>query len=81
MPLKDHKAFTPSLMEKIIQQAEKSHAKGLITTEKDLVKFKEADFPLPCFSLQMAVQQEQKLANFVKESISHISPWKDTGSQ
>lgn len=74
MPLKDHQAFTPSLMEKIIQQAKKSHAKGLITTEKDLVKFKEADFSLPCFSLRMAVQQEQKLASFVKDHLTRITP-------
>ncbi len=70
MPLRDHQAFTPSLMKTIITQAEKSGAKGLITTEKDLIKLKKDSFQLPCFALKMEVQPDQEFKIFFHEKMS-----------
>lgn len=69
-PLRDHQAFTPTLLRKIEQQAKKSGANGLITTEKDLVKLNKESFQLPCFSLNMEVRAEQELETFIDESFA-----------
>jgi tetraacyldisaccharide 4'-kinase len=74
MALRDHQAFIPSLLQKIGKQAIKSSAKGLITTEKDLVKLSLNDLPLPCFSLQMDVHHEQDFENFITQSITGLLP-------
>lgn len=71
MPLKDHQPFTPSLIQKIAQQAEKSGANGMITTEKDLVKLKKNSFKLPCFSLNMEVQAGLEFETFLENVISN----------
>ena len=70
MPLRDHQALTPSLMKKIASQAEKSGAKGLITTEKDLIKLLKDSFQLPCFALKMEVQTDQDFKLFLQEKMS-----------
>ncbi len=67
MPLRDHQAFTPSLLKKIAKQAERSGAHGIITTEKDLVKLRRNDFKLPCYSLQMKVKPEQNFISYLSE--------------
>jgi tetraacyldisaccharide 4'-kinase len=69
-PLKDHQPFTPSLIKKLTQQAEKSGAKGMITTEKDLVKLKKDSFRLPCFSLKMEVQSGPEVEAFLEKMIT-----------
>ncbi|MCF8070373.1 MAG: tetraacyldisaccharide 4'-kinase [Desulfobacterales bacterium] len=73
MPLKDHQPFTPTLLKKISTQAEKSGAKGLITTEKDLTKLQKDNFHLPCFALQMEVQAEQDFNSFIEEKMSFFT--------
>lgn len=73
LPLRDHQAFTPSLLKKISKRAESSGAQGLITTEKDLVKVKKENFSLPCFSLQMEVVPEEKFTLFINERIKHFN--------
>ncbi len=70
MPLRDHQAFTPSLMKKIMLQAEKSGARGLITTEKDLIKLQKDSFQLPCFGLKMEVQADREFELFFQEKMS-----------
>ncbi len=72
MPLRDHQALTPSLLKKIAKQAERNGAKGIITTEKDLVKLKKEDFPFPCFALQMAVEAEEDFTNFLNEQLETL---------
>ncbi|MEN8199830.1 MAG: tetraacyldisaccharide 4'-kinase [Thermodesulfobacteriota bacterium] len=73
MPLKDHQPFSPSLIKKISSQAEKSGAKGLITTEKDLVKLPKESFSLPCFGLTMAVHPDNELSHFLEEKVSFFT--------
>ena len=73
LPLRDHQAFTPSLLKKIAKQAESSGAQGLITTEKDLVKIKKENFDLPCFALQMKVVPDEEFTLFINEQIRRFS--------
>ncbi len=70
MPLKDHQPFTPALLKKISTQAEKSGAKGLITTEKDLTKLQQDNFSLPCFALKMEVETDHTFDSFMQEKMS-----------
>ena len=73
MPLKDHQPFTSSLLQKISAEAQKSGAKGLITTEKDLVKLRKDNFSLPCFALKMAAQGDSEFEEFLAEKLSLFS--------
>jgi tetraacyldisaccharide 4'-kinase len=68
-PLRDHQPFTPSLIKKLTQQAKKSGAKGMITTEKDLVKLQKDSFRLPCFSLKMEVRSGLEFETFLEKMI------------
>ncbi|MEA3469990.1 MAG: tetraacyldisaccharide 4'-kinase [Thermodesulfobacteriota bacterium] len=70
MPLKDHQAFTPSLIKKIAKQADENNAQGLITTEKDLVKLPEGTFELPCFGLKMEVHTDLAFKKYLNEKLS-----------
>ncbi|RUM42220.1 MAG: tetraacyldisaccharide 4'-kinase [Desulfocapsa sp.] len=74
MPLRDHQAFTPSLLKKINAKAKKSGAQALITTEKDLVKIRKEHFTLPVFSLQMEVHPEQNFTDFLNMQINGFKP-------
>ncbi len=74
MPLKDHQPFTPSLIKKIEHQAEQCNARGLITTEKDLVKLAPDSFQLPCFGLKMKVKAEREFETFLKEILPAPPP-------
>lgn len=67
MPLKDHQPFTPSLIKKIARQAEQCNARGMITTEKDLVKLAADSFKLPCFSLEMKVKTDPEFETYLEE--------------
>jgi len=69
MPLRDHQAFTPSLLKKINTKAASSCAKAIITTEKDLVKIQKEDLKLPVFSLQMEVQPKQDFEEYLNKQI------------
>ncbi len=73
LPLRDHQAFTPSLLKKITNQAESSGALGIITTEKDLVKIKKGNFNLPCFSLQMEVVPDAEFTVFINARIKEFN--------
>ncbi len=70
MPLKDHQAFTPSLVKKITKQAKKNNAQGLITTEKDLIKLQQDTFELPCFGLKMEIQADPAFKKYLEEKLS-----------
>ena len=73
MPLRDHQAFTPSLLKKINAKAKNSGAKALITTEKDLVKIHKNDFHLPVFSLQMEVQADKDFSDYLDMQINSFT--------
>ncbi len=74
MPLKDHQAFTPSLLKKINMKADNSGAKAIITTEKDLVKIRKEDFKLPVFSLQMEVKPDEEFNNYLNKQVNAFKP-------
>ena len=73
IPLKDHQLFKPALIKKISDQAQATNSQGLITTEKDLIKFHKDTFSLPCFALKMQVRVEQNFLNFFEEQINSFS--------
>ncbi|MCK5070166.1 MAG: tetraacyldisaccharide 4'-kinase [Desulfocapsa sp.] len=73
LPLKDHQPFTSALIKKINQQATDSGAKGLITTEKDIVKLKQEHFDLPCYSLKMEVSTNSDFDTFI-DTTFQLSP-------
>lgn len=74
LPLRDHQAFTPSLLKKINSKADACGAKAIITTEKDLVKVQKENFKLPVFSLQMEVQPEQDFEDYLTKQIHDFQP-------
>ncbi|HID70214.1 MAG TPA: tetraacyldisaccharide 4'-kinase [Desulfobacterales bacterium] len=73
IPLKDHQSYTQSLIKKIADQASMTEAKGLITTEKDLIKLQSDTFDLPCFALKMEVQADQPFETFWEEKLSFFT--------
>jgi len=73
MPFKDHQSYTQALIKKIARQAAITGAKGLITTEKDLIKLPRDSFALPCFALKMEVQPDQPFELFWKEKLSFFT--------
>ncbi len=72
--LKDHQALTPSIIKMIEDQARNSNAKGIITTEKDMVKLQRSTFSLPCFSLKMTVTPDAVFKTFFQDWISTTFP-------
>ena len=73
MPLKDHQSYKPPLIKKITRRASIAEAKGLITTEKDLIKLQRDSFNLPCFALKMEVLPDQPFELFWKETLSFFT--------
>jgi tetraacyldisaccharide 4'-kinase len=69
--LKDHQHYTPRLRQQIEKAAINSGAKGMITTAKDMVKlnFKNCDFPLPLYSLQMQSSVDDGLKTLIMERL------------
>ncbi|MBU0944504.1 MAG: tetraacyldisaccharide 4'-kinase [Proteobacteria bacterium] len=70
MALKDHQPYNPLLLKKINNQAAKSGASALITTEKDLIKLQKSSFQLPCFALKMEVRPEPSFEAFINEKVA-----------
>lgn len=73
LALKDHQNYTSILIQKISKQATDTEAKGMITTEKDLVKLHSDTFDLPCFALKMEVQPDQQFEAFWEEKLSFFT--------
>lgn len=69
MPLNDHQAFQPDLIDKITDKAVQSQSNGLITTEKDLIKLHKNCFSLPCFALKMRVETNQDFLSYLEEQV------------
>jgi tetraacyldisaccharide 4'-kinase len=68
--LKDHQLYSSELLEKIAVSARAAGAKGLITTEKDMVKLHTHSSPLPLFSLSMAVQMQESFTDFLLQRLA-----------
>lgn len=73
IPLKDHQSYTLRLIKEISKKASITIAKGLITTEKDLIKLQSDSFNLPCFALKMEVLPDQPFKLFWKEKLSFFT--------
>ncbi len=73
-PLKDHQVLTPSLIKSMEQQARNSGAKGIMTTEKDMIKLQKNTFSLPCFSLRMKVTPDTAFETFFRDWITTTFP-------
>lgn len=54
LPLKDHQDFSAQLLKEL--QGLCDNAELLITTEKDAVKLRAADFPCPCLAVPLEVE-------------------------
>ncbi len=72
IPLDDHQAYPPSLIETISNKALLKQSKGLICTEKDAVKFQKNSFALPCFALKMTVEPDPDFLIFFKNHIQSL---------
>lgn len=67
--LPDHAKYGQSLMDSICGKAVKSGAKQLVTTEKDYVKIKTLNIPLPLSVLEIHAQQESTFEGFILQSL------------
>ena len=65
----DHHSYSSKELEELVQDARKSGASGLITTEKDMVKLKHVTWDFPLFSLRMSVIPEEGFDGFVLERL------------
>ena len=70
--LKDHQSYSNDLLEKITDTAKAAGAKGLITTEKDMVKLHTHSSPLPLFSLSMAVHMKETFTDFLLRKLASL---------
>lgn len=65
----DHCRYPASVRKKLLIMARESGARGLVTTEKDLVKLRGRDFDLPLYALQMELVPEEGFDSFVLEKM------------
>ena len=54
-PLRDHQAYSQQLIDSIINEAEQSGARSLLTTAKDAVKLRSLNLRLPVFSVDVEI--------------------------
>lgn len=66
---RDHHAYLGEELKKLVQDAKKSGAQGLITTEKDMVKLKHMVCDFPLMALHMSVVPEEGFDNFILEKL------------
>lgn len=65
----DHHVYSVEELEKLVRDAKKAGAQGLITTEKDMVKLKHMVCDFPLMALRMSVVPEEGFGNFVLEKL------------
>lgn len=66
---KDHHSYSAEELKKLVRDAKKSGAQGLITTEKDMVKLKHMICDFPLMALRMSVVPEEGFDRFVLEKL------------
>ena len=69
---KDHHGYSGEELKKLVRDAKKSGAQGLITTEKDMVKLKPMVCDFPLMALRMSVVPEEGFDRFVCEKLIHL---------
>ena len=60
--LRDHQAYTQQLIDSIINEAEQSGARTLLTTAKDAVKLRSLNLRLPVFSVDVEIAIDDEAA-------------------
>lgn len=68
---KDHRTYTAPMLEALCQNAAGVGATCLITTSKDYVKVKRAEFTLPVFVLEISQQPETAFNDFILQNIPY----------
>jgi tetraacyldisaccharide 4'-kinase len=73
--LDDHQQYSTSLIDRLIAEAQRSGARALLTTEKDLVKLTglAPNLPLPLYGLRMKVEAG---AQFSQEILRVVQSWR-----
>ena len=68
----DHQLYSEDIIKRLIREAEKSEATGLVTTEKDLVKLAAlgVSTPLPLLALRMEVKEEGGLIDYILQELN-----------
>jgi tetraacyldisaccharide 4'-kinase len=66
---KDHRSYTVSMIKALCQKAAQAGATCLITTAKDYVKVKNAEFTLPVYVLQISQKPETAFNDFILQNI------------
>ncbi|MFH0781083.1 MAG: tetraacyldisaccharide 4'-kinase [Pseudomonadota bacterium] len=72
LALPDHVHYTQSMMTDICRQAIASGAHQLITTQKDFVKIKNFDSPLPRYIVEINVEPREDFDLFVSQSMQRL---------
>ncbi len=67
--LSDHVKYTDQRISTLLANADKVGAEALVTTEKDLVKFKRKTLPLPLYALRMETKFNPAFDQYVLETI------------
>lgn len=67
--LSDHVKYSDQRIATLLHRADKVGAEALITTEKDLVKFKKKTLPLPLYALRMETKFDPTFDQFILKEI------------
>lgn len=67
--LPDHVKYTDQRVATLLHKADKVGAEALLTTEKDLVKFKEKTLPLPLYALRMETKFDPTFDQYILKEI------------
>ncbi len=65
----DHRSYRQDDMDTLCHSAEKTGAKGLVTTEKDLVKVEAFTTSLPLFSVKAQLNPDESFSTFLRDTI------------
>ncbi len=69
----DHRAYGQADMDLLCRQAKKAGAKGLVTTEKDLVKVELLTRSMPLFSVKTHLTPDEPFLTYLRENIRSLS--------
>jgi tetraacyldisaccharide 4'-kinase len=69
-PFADHHVYNQTELDRLVHDARKADASGLVTTAKDAVKLVSLKLALPCYVLDIniALDQEEQLASLVRQT-------------
>jgi tetraacyldisaccharide 4'-kinase len=76
--LSDHHVYKDSDVRRIADRVNKSGARCVVTTEKDMVKFGTVDFGVPVYGVRMMVQTDEQLKSLTIEMVREVMAGKPT---